>query len=355
MRQQKRKYNIIPMIILIIGIILMILSIGVVLNKKNHGIKDIILNHISKEAESDVEKDLEIKIRIFDNTEAPNLKAMISIESANGIEYIETPEKSIIYGSGNKNIGLDGIITINKEYVFKIKEIDKEIIEKKILVDEQYISNLINVEEIETGNDNTQLRIYDNISKSGYNINYKIGDNGTWKIYDGNDIIFSDYDVAGLTDENRQVTVHVEARNNNNSDKIIISKKYDVEKNYLKKSISRGSTYSSGEVIGKGYNYTIIQFGQCEIIPSKFICDFRVGNYDAKLASTVIYTVQGYRNQQWETIFSKQGTRHISVRSANIFNGTYEFENDNIYNDFRVLLYSTDNERYYYAYMAIEY
>ncbi len=108
---------------------------------------------------------------------------------------------------------------------------------------------------------------------------------------------------------------------------------------------------SSGSEVYKSTegNKTIITYGECNISPSKFECDFKCGGWGALAQSSVTFTVQGYKNNSWVTIFEKKGTRPVETSSYTVFNGTNNYESNDIFTDFKVLFKSTDNESYVYA------
>ena len=68
---------------------------------------------------------------------------------------------------------------------------------------------------------------------------------------------------------------------------------------------------SSGSEVYKSTegNKTIITYGECNISPSKFECDFKCGGWGALAQSSVTFTVQGYKNNSWVTIFEKNYLR----------------------------------------------
>lgn len=87
-------------------------------------IKDILGIKIKQENE-------EIKVLplfsyvVYDNQDQENIKVLISINSENGIEYIEKPDGSKIFGNEKKQMKIDYIAKKEEENIFKIKEKEK--------------------------------------------------------------------------------------------------------------------------------------------------------------------------------------------------------------------------------------
>ena len=65
---------------------------------------------------------------VYDNQDEKNIKTLVTINSENGIEYIECPDGRKINGNSKSTITLDYMAEKNKDNEFKIKEIEKEII-----------------------------------------------------------------------------------------------------------------------------------------------------------------------------------------------------------------------------------
>lgn len=117
--------------------------------------------------------------------------------------------------------------------------------------------------------------------------------------------------------------------------------------------------YSDGSFNGNhvylvGQTKETLLSGSCNISPTQFSCDFRCGNYAASAVGQVNFTVQGYINGNWETLFTKSATRPTYSATYTIFNGTQECSTTKAYTNFRVLLNSSDNERYVYVELKIK-
>lgn len=73
---------------------------------------------------------------IYDNQDNNNLKILLTINSENGIEYIEKPDGTIIYGYGKSKISIDYNYSLGNESIFKIKESNGEETQEKLLISE---------------------------------------------------------------------------------------------------------------------------------------------------------------------------------------------------------------------------
>ena len=131
-------------------------------------------------------------------------------------------------------------------------------------------------------------------------------------------------------------------------------KLYAQWKQMVTKTYSVGSTSSSSsEVYTGGTTREIISYGNCNIIPTKFTCLFQCGNVNATKTSTATFTVQGYTNGEWKTIFTKTATRPTYGAQYTVYEGTENYNTSEIYTDFKVIFTSTDNERLVYGSILI--
>lgn len=117
--------------------------------------------------------------------------------------------------------------------------------------------------------------------------------------------------------------------------------------------------YSDGSLNGehaylKGETKETLTSGSCNISPTQFSCDFRCGNYAASATGQVNFTVQGYINGNWETLFIKSAIRPTITPTYPVFTGIQEYSTTKTYTNFRVLFNSSDNERYVYVELKIK-
>lgn len=117
--------------------------------------------------------------------------------------------------------------------------------------------------------------------------------------------------------------------------------------------------YSDGSFDGDhiywgGQTKETLVSGLCNISPKQFSCDFRYGNHAATAISEATFTVQGYSNGTWETLFTKKATRPTYAATYTAFTGIEECNATKAYTNFRVLFNSSDNERYVYVELKIK-
>lgn len=119
-----------------------------------------------------------LSYQIYDNTDNSNIQTLIKINTENGIEYIVKPDGTKIYANGKTMISLDYSFQINNEETFIIKEIDKDEINKKIVITEtgskSYPFIITTAEQLQNIQNYKKEMLY-NIDET--EICYKLGNN----------------------------------------------------------------------------------------------------------------------------------------------------------------------------------
>ena len=117
--------------IVITLIIIMLLIIVGVINKEK--IMQIIpFQSLLGEEEEDADEQELLSYKIYDNEDVNNIKLSFTIQSNDGIEYIEDFTNNKIFGYGKSKIVIDYTCALGTELQFKIKEINKDEVEEKI-------------------------------------------------------------------------------------------------------------------------------------------------------------------------------------------------------------------------------
>ena len=245
-------------ITLITIVILLIITVVIIL----------VLNKIESVKEIENKSKLKEETKLFtyeveDNQNEENIKILVTINSTNGLEYIETPKEKIeCYG---KNVlTIDYGAPKNSTNIFKIKQQGiTESEEKIVLNDETIHDNGLSLDKTAEEGTYKVMTIKNTLSnlKSIYSsYYYKIGENGTWVdaksiVDDGTFKISSlDYDLKQnnlINTEDNTVTVYAKITDDKNNT-IIVSKKYNVNATETDSSIEAESLLEAV----KSYNST---------------------------------------------------------------------------------------------------
>ena len=143
------------------------------------GVK-ITINVQNKQTEKLNKKELFSYI-VYDNQDEKNIKTLVTINSENGIEYIECPDGRKINGNSKNTISLDYMVEKNKDNEFKIKELEKDEVQKNLNINDESINNStlkVNIDEDINGYEVISLE--NNINLENYKTYYKVGKNGNW-------------------------------------------------------------------------------------------------------------------------------------------------------------------------------
>ena len=168
---------------------------------------------------------------VLDNTDTTSTNILVTVNSLDGIEYIETPDGNKMYADGTDKLAFDYTVSENLDYIFKVKENNKNEISKLINVNNQ--STKETTLGIDTIFDISGYKVM-NLQKK-FNINnyddiyYKIGENGTW--IKGTEFTIVDYDVTqnNLINEDKTVTVFAKVVNTQTNHQVTVNKILNVD------------------------------------------------------------------------------------------------------------------------------
>ena len=165
---------------------------------------------------------------LYDNRDAEKLKVLATINSENGIEYIEDEIGNVIYGNGKTNIVLEYEMGQTDIKTLKIKEKNNQVKEKQIILDQTALNNTIEIEQISATETYKVIKIKNNINIKGYTTYYKIGEIDNWtkgnKIY----LIDGKYKDSIYLDENNKLTIYAKTEDQNGNIVYAESKKYEI-------------------------------------------------------------------------------------------------------------------------------
>ena len=278
---KKFKINKVKLINVIIIMLTILMMTYIAINSQI--IKDIIGIKIKQENE-------EIKVLplfsyvVYDNQDEENIKVLISINSENGIEYIEKPDGSKIFGNQKRKIKIDYIAKKEEENIFKIKELGKEKQEKRLYIDDATIEEStieINIITDKIGYEVIELN--NKIELEGYEILYKIGlgENSHWM--SGTKFSIVDYDLIenGLINDDNTVTISIKAENTKLGNKVIYNENIPInsELNTIVKNIQSESLLNAIEE----NDFTN---GKYEIIVNDETYNTKVYNFDEDITIT---------------------------------------------------------------------
>ena len=222
MRKSINKYKSKIMIIVLLLILISIMTL--VLNIKND-ILVSIKNKIQKEGQE------VLSYYIYDNANNNDIQVLVSINTENGIDYIECEDRKI-YGNGNSTIVFDAKVTKDEENIVRIKEIGSSVYEKKFKIDDEEIYKTINVNDISRATGYKEFKIENNIYFSGYDVKYTVG-NGAKAVTKNYNEAFTmtDYDIIdnNMSNEDGTVPVTITAHNNKTSHTLTITKEFDLQ------------------------------------------------------------------------------------------------------------------------------
>lgn len=182
----------------------------------------------NKQAEKLNKKELFSYI-VYDNQDEKNIKTLVTINSENGIEYIECSDGDKIYGNNKNSITIDYKVKKNENNIFKIKEVEKETKEENIFVDDEYIEkNVISNNVYNISSDYKMLEVKKNIALENFKCYIKIGENGKWVEHEGMFVIYDFYVTQKhLINEDNSITVYEKVCDDYENE-VIISSKYNI-------------------------------------------------------------------------------------------------------------------------------
>ena len=249
-----KKYKILILIFIAISVIGFI----VLLNVNDGYILHRILRNINNENET--EDDL-FSFVVYDNQDEDNIRMLANVKSDKGIEYIEEPNNNKLYCYGKNEVAFDYIMKKDDEGTFKIKEVNSEEIEKNVNMTDETIQQVTVGIDLTKNQEGYKILQFDKRIDTidGFEVYYKIGENGEWK--KGNKTSMVDYDVTQdeLINDDNTITVYARVKKDEKNI-VTTSKKFAVDVNsttgeYSSESLLKAvEDYNYGEGI---YNVTV--------------------------------------------------------------------------------------------------
>lgn len=213
-------------ILYIIVILIMLISIILIASKTDY-LKNVLKIGIKQKNEEIAPL---FSYVVYDNKDTQKIKVLITVNSENGIEYIEESNGNKISSNGKNKVLIDYIVEKDVEQTFKIKEKNKEENQEKVLVTDDVISNTVKIEKVKENPGYKTIDISSNIDIDGYKTYYQIGKNGEWQEGTGK-ISILDYDITSnnLINEDNTVTISIKSMNENTSNVVTSSKDFTVD------------------------------------------------------------------------------------------------------------------------------
>ena len=231
---------------IVIGIILIIVIIGFILLNNNFKIIEKITNGRLQNTDEETEEQPLISYQVYDNSDESKIKTLVNVNDNSGIEYIEYPDGTKIYGNSKKKVTLDYIMEKKQNYTFKVKTKSNESIqEKTICADDEFINNNgIYIANISSENGYKVIDIENRTTLTGFKTYYQIGKNGNWTEGTGK-IGLTDYDLTknNLINEDNTITINAKIENQTTQNVVNVTKKYEVE------TSSQNNSYNSESLL----------------------------------------------------------------------------------------------------------
>ena len=230
----------------IIYILIIVAIIGIILLNNNFKIIEKITNGILQNADEETEEQPLISYQVYDNSDESKIKTLVNVNDNSGIEYIEYPDGTKIYGNSKKKVTLDYIMEKKQNYTFKVKTKSNESIqEKTICADDEFINNNgIYIANISSENGYKVIDIENRTTLTGFKTYYQIGKNGNWTEGTGK-IGLTDYDLTknNLINEDNTITINAKIENQTTQNVVNVTKKYEVE------TSSQNNSYNSESLL----------------------------------------------------------------------------------------------------------
>ena len=204
-------------ILLILFVLIAIIIITFIFNFKNH-----LINPISKSKKETISTSI-----ILHSNKNNIYQLLITFYDENGIETITIPNTDYqISGYGKNKISIDYSAKFNEEYTFHIKSQNNNTIDKKILINQDFIDNILKIDYDNSLTQKTSLDI-SILSPSSYFYitQYKIGENGTWQNY-SKPFSINSYDILNkklYNSDKSTITIYAKGLDKDNNE-VLISK-----------------------------------------------------------------------------------------------------------------------------------
>lgn len=235
---RKVHLNKLYILIFIVLFVLLLLGSCFIINNKN-----LINNIFETKIEQEETKSL-FSYVVYDNQDKQNIKILITVNSENGIEYIKCPNGSTITANGKSNITLDYLAVENENYIFEIKETNKDLVEETITINNEttketslgitILNNILGYKEIKFEN-KIDIADYDKIY-------YKINENGEW--IESTKLSSADYDLVqnGLVAADNTITIYAKIVNSTTNYTVTVKgEKISIDTTQVSKDIQANS------------------------------------------------------------------------------------------------------------------
>lgn len=170
----------ITLVALLVIFISFIIIISIIFITRNQTINSILNSVIG---EQEITEPLLTYIP-YDNQDLNNIKALVTINSTEGIEYFITPENNKINTNLKKTVSFDMSIPENVSKTFIIKEKNKNEISKAVTITQDDINNCFTITDISNDPSYTNIKIEYPLMKDTDVTSYIIGDIDTqWTTY----------------------------------------------------------------------------------------------------------------------------------------------------------------------------
>ena len=263
----------------IIYILIIVAIIGIILLNNNFKIIEKITNGILQNADEETEEQPLISYQVYDNSDESKIKTLVNVNDNSGIEYIEYPDGTKIYGNSKKKVTLDYIMEKKQNYTFKVKTKSNESIqEKTICADDEFINNNgIYIANISSENGYKVIDIENRTTLTGFKTYYQIGKNGNWTEGTGK-IGLTDYDLTknNLINEDNTITINAKIENQTTQNVVNVTKKYEVE------TSSQNNSYNSESLL-KALENNEISTGIYQVTVEDKTYNLRVYSFDENL------------------------------------------------------------------------
>lgn len=225
MKKQNKWITLVAILLIILSLI--VFSLFIISNTK------LLNNLFGIKIKQENEREIPLfSYIVYDNQDEQNIKVLITVNSGNGLEYIEYPNGTIVNTYGKNTISVDYLATKDKKYTFGIKEIDTNKIEQEMIIDDDKLDTQLEIKKVTdvSGYKIIEIDKYINIGDYG-NISYKIGENGNWvNATEKAKFSMLDYDLTQnkLINDDNTVTIYAKITDNLRNYEIITNKKYNI-------------------------------------------------------------------------------------------------------------------------------
>ena len=163
-------------------LILIVTIIEIILLNNKLKILEKITNGRLQNADEEKEELPLISYQVYDNSDESNIKALVTVNDSNGIEYVEYPDGTKLDTNNKTQISVDYNMKKDENYTFKIKtKSNEEIQESTICANDDFVNDKgVSISKINNENGYKVIDIENEINIDGYKTYYQIGKTGNW-------------------------------------------------------------------------------------------------------------------------------------------------------------------------------